>query len=114
MDPTSLSAYVFGRAQLERRRPGDECGGGERAERAGVAHPTSGAHSVSVPGLPADPAPLRARVRVLARLTSVVSFTATCAGGTRPMVAAGPIVRLPTPHHAVLRNPLVCMAVTLG
>ena len=95
------------------RRPGDECGG-ELAERAGVAHPTTGAQSVSLAGLPADAAArLRARVRFLARLISVVSFTAACAGGTRPMVAAGATVRLPTPGHAVLRNPLGCMAVTL-
>ena len=66
------------------------------------------------PASPADAAArLRARVRFLARLISVVSFTAACAGGTRPMVAAGATVRLPTPGHAVLRNPLGCMAVTL-
>jgi len=80
-----------------------------------VAHPTIGAQSVSLAGLSADAAArLRADVGLLARLTSVVSFTAACAGGTRPMVAAGATVRLRTPRHAVLRDPLVCMAVTLG
>lgn len=79
-----------------------------------MAHPTIGAQSVSLAGLSADAAArLRADVGLLARLTSVVSFTAACAG-TRPMVAAGATVRLPTPRHAVLRDPLVCMAVTLG
>ena len=50
----------------------------------------------------------------LARLTSVVSFTAACAGATRPMVTARATVRLPPPRHAVPRNPLVRMAVTFG